>query len=356
MDAQTALRELELYAYSTALKAFMAGPVDEWDKEEVLTKLRALWNIDNDAHMEVLRQLKSDTELQAIREGRALTSRPSRARPFKMGSLPAPSLAGAPSLQGPSGGLLSQPSLTRRASVRPGAPGLGSPGDLGAVRAASTRQRQRPRSSSLTGASDPRGYLGKRVWRLWPSESPPWVEGVVYDYDAEMDTYTILYDPNQDPESGLQETMESDYKFINPDDYVLCEKIDILTMPGSRRQWERPTLSSPPPPAPLLHPGLPSKKRKSMAAAQPVPQTAPFEPAWLAQRLQLAFEEELNEMLGVLERREQLLEAEITQLEAPGLTDEDLARRAELERRLVELSDKEFDLMVELRRLQQVEH
>ena len=36
--------------------------------------------------------------------------------------------------------------------------------------------------------------------------------------------------------------------------------------------------------------------------------------------------------------------------------DEDLARRAELERRLVELSDKEFDLMVELRRLQQVEH
>jgi len=38
------------------------------------------------------------------------------------------------------------------------------------------------------------------------------------------------------------------------------------------------------------------------------------------------------------------------------VADEDLARRAELERRLVELSDKEFDLMVELRRLQQVEH
>ena len=36
--------------------------------------------------------------------------------------------------------------------------------------------------------------------------------------------------------------------------------------------------------------------------------------------LQLALEEELTEMLGVLERREQLLEAEITQLEAPGLT------------------------------------
>ena len=38
------------------------------------------------------------------------------------------------------------------------------------------------------------------------------------------------------------------------------------------------------------------------------------------------------------------------------VADEDLALRAELERRLVELSDKEFDRMVELRRLQQVEH
>ncbi len=72
-----ALRELELNAYSSVLKAFMAGPVDEWvsaglpgwalaalglaayltlpqalqDKEEVMTKLRALWHIDNDAHM-----------------------------------------------------------------------------------------------------------------------------------------------------------------------------------------------------------------------------------------------------------------------------------------------------------------
>ncbi len=45
----------------------------------------------------------------------------------------------------------------------------------------------------------------------------PWLTEVRgYVSPAEMDTYTILYDPNQDPESGLQETMESDYKFINP--------------------------------------------------------------------------------------------------------------------------------------------
>jgi len=37
MDAQTALRELELYAYSTALKAFMAGPVDEWVREALFS-------------------------------------------------------------------------------------------------------------------------------------------------------------------------------------------------------------------------------------------------------------------------------------------------------------------------------
>lgn len=35
------------------------------------------------------------------------------------------------------------------------------------------------------------------------------------------------------------------------DDYVLCEKIDFLTMPGSRRQYDKPTPDSPPPPVPL---------------------------------------------------------------------------------------------------------
>ncbi len=49
---------------------------------------------------DVLRQLKSDPELQAIREGRSLGVRPSRGKSFKMNSLPVPSLAGAPSFQG----------------------------------------------------------------------------------------------------------------------------------------------------------------------------------------------------------------------------------------------------------------
>lgn len=35
------------------------------------------------------------------------------------------------------------------------------------------------------------------------------------------------------------------------EDYVLCEKIDFFTMPGSRRQQERPTPESPPAPQPL---------------------------------------------------------------------------------------------------------
>lgn len=39
----------------------------------------------------------------------------------------------------------------------------------------------------------------------------------------------------------------------------------------------------------------------------------------------------------------------------PVSTDEELARRAELERKLTELSDREYDLMMELRRLQNVE-
>ena len=33
---------------------------------------------------------------------------------------------------------------------------------------------------------------------------------------AESDSYTILYDPNTDPESGHAETMEANYRFQNP--------------------------------------------------------------------------------------------------------------------------------------------
>lgn len=33
---------------------------------------------------------------------------------------------------------------------------------------------------------------------------------------ADTDTYTILYDPNSDPESGHAETMEANYAFANP--------------------------------------------------------------------------------------------------------------------------------------------
>jgi hypothetical protein len=40
---------------------------------------------------------------------------------------------------------------------------------------------------------------------------------------------------------------------------------------------------------------------------------------------------------------------------ALACADEELARRAELERRLVELSDKEYDLMLELGKLRDVE-
>lgn len=70
---------------------------------------------------------------------------------------------------------------------------------------------------------------------------------------------------------------------------MLCERVDYMTMPGSRRQWERPTPDAPPPPLPLpsLLTGAPSKKRKSAAFAQPVPQGAPFDPGYLAARLQV---------------------------------------------------------------------
>ena len=60
---------------------------------------------------------------------------------------------------------------------------------------------QRVRSTRATqgyggGADDPLGFVGRRLWRHWPSENPPWVEGFLQQWDPETDFYTILYDPH----------------------------------------------------------------------------------------------------------------------------------------------------------------
>lgn len=45
-------------------------------------------------------------------------------------------------------------------------------------RARSTRQ-----NGGYGGALDPMGYVGRRLWRLWPAENPPWVEGFIQQWD-----------------------------------------------------------------------------------------------------------------------------------------------------------------------------
>jgi hypothetical protein len=69
----------------------------------------------------------------------------------------------------------------------------------------------RARSSRSLNA-DPRGFVGRRIWRFYPEEDPghPWVEGFISDYDSQSGMYTILYDPN-DP--AAKESAETNFNF-----------------------------------------------------------------------------------------------------------------------------------------------
>jgi len=217
---------------------------------------------------------------------------------------------------------------------------------------------------------DPYGYVGRRVWRLWPEENPPWVEGYVTAYDPTSDSHTILYDPN----TGEQETSEAfSFTIANPAEYVLDEMVHLQTMVGSRRQRDRPVPLEPvAPPPPGGYPvvgaaggygggavgyggglgGAPSLKRRKSAAA-PVPPYAPFDATYLASRLEVAQEDELTQMLVILQRREEEVGNEIVQLEDAILHGADLEKRAELEKQFEELCKREREVMAELKKLRE---
>ncbi|KDD71954.1 hypothetical protein H632_c4103p0, partial [Helicosporidium sp. ATCC 50920] len=93
------------------------------------------------------------------------------------------------------------------------------------MRPNATRQRAPKPQSSRGQRNDPYGYVGRRVWRHWSSENPPWVEGFVYEYEPETGLHSILYDPNQ----GEAETLEEGFSFVSadPQDYVLGDYVDI---------------------------------------------------------------------------------------------------------------------------------
>lgn len=58
---------------------------------------------------------------------------------------------------------------------------------MGLVHRSSSGLMQRARSTRQNGgyggALDPMGYVGRRLWRYWPTENPPWVEGFVQQWD-----------------------------------------------------------------------------------------------------------------------------------------------------------------------------
>ncbi|PSC73353.1 chloroplastic isoform X2 [Micractinium conductrix] len=294
--------------------------------------------------------MRSDPDVVAVRGGGYPSRLNARAKGLG-GAAPAPAL----------GGSLAQQASFRRQQARPTAPGGGAltPGGYGGGAAAGMPraagglpQRSRSTRQNSFGGSgaDPLGYCGRRLWRFWPQENPPWVEGFIQQWDPDSDGYTIVYDPN------TRESTEEVFFFataIEGHDYVVGEYVDMTVVHGSRRQGDKPyvspeALAAPPPPGLLaaLAP-VPSKKRKSISGL-PVPADAPFEVTYLHARLPVAAEDELQQMLSVLERKERMVQAEVDLLEYHEANREDVEARGELERKFAVLCDKEAQLMAEI--------
>ncbi|KAL6774240.1 hypothetical protein ACKKBG_A24280 [Auxenochlorella protothecoides x Auxenochlorella symbiontica] len=331
------LRELEIEGYTAVMRAIYAGTYD-WEKEEILTKLRSILSIDNNQHADVLVSVKE--EMQAIRAG---GGRVARAKPLT-GKVPYVATGVGP--RKPSAGVRALPGVASTPRAHP------------QNRTPARSKGSRPAGHRASGAADPYEYVGRRVWRYWPSETPPWVEGYVYEYDADTGMHSILYDPNQ----GERETLEDGYSFANADsaEYVLGEFVDVKTMPGSRRVAERPSEAPVPGPAAALAASAaatpdrqPSKKRRT--APGPLPTAAPFDPLWLDARLQVAGEDELQSLYSLLDRKEIELAAELGLLEQGSAEDEDRAARAALEAQFQALCERETGLMAELAALTAVE-
>ncbi|KAI3439093.1 hypothetical protein D9Q98_001503 [Chlorella vulgaris] len=331
MSIPHGLQTLQHDAYTAVCRAFYAQESLGWDQEDVLTKLRDVWNISNQMHSSITSEMRSDPDVVAVRSG----GMPASMGRGKTGLMPAPSL-----------GLVPQPSVRRAAAPT----GFGSAGSLQRMGSGMQRSRSTRQNGYGGGSADPLGYVGRRLWRFWPLENPPWVEGFIQQWDPDADSYVIVYDPN------TRESTEEVFHFgsaVEGGDYVVGEYVDMMQVHGSRRQAEKPYISpealqAAPPPGMLaaLAPP-PSKKRKSVSGA-PVPADAPFEPTYLIARLPVAAEDELYQMLAVLERKERVVEAEINILEYQEANREDIEKRTALERQFQELCDREEVLMREL--------
>jgi len=193
------------------------------------------------------------------------------------------------------------------------------------------------------GTVDPAGYVGRIIWRWYVDEDPerPWVEGFLIDYDAATGHYTILYDPHH-PEQ--KESTESGFDFAaaNPNEYVLGEYFDLETTVGSRRVEQRPAPVTVGPAAVTA----PSKRRRTSSIK--VPDRAPFPPAWFEGALAEASADDLNIMLGQLDRKELQVAAALEAVEMEMLLGDDLKKRADLEAQFADLCRKEDGIMRQL--------
>jgi hypothetical protein len=185
------------------------------------------------------------------------------------------------------------------------------------------------------------------VWRYYPDEDParPWVEGFISNYDAAVDTYSILYDPN-DPERGETEEHHFDLNAVPAEVYVLGDYVDLAAQIGSQRVAERPLAAVLAAPAAAAAAGgaAPSKRRRPSVK---VPPAAPFPRDWFAAAVGDASHEELRQMLHLLDAREAEIVGELAREDVGSVSAEELEQRAELERQFEELCRREAELWEE---------
>jgi hypothetical protein len=119
--------------------------------------------------------MRSDPDVVAVRGG-GMPSRLGRTQTGVGAAAPAPSLGAAPSG-------MQQAASMRRAPSRPVVGAGVSGGAVARVPSGIGRSRSTRANGGYGGGADPNDYVGRRVWRMWPTENPPWVEGFVQGWD-----------------------------------------------------------------------------------------------------------------------------------------------------------------------------
>ncbi|KAG2496703.1 hypothetical protein HYH03_005118 [Edaphochlamys debaryana] len=234
-----------------------------------------------------------------------------------------------------------------------GAPG-NQPSSLQKM-AATKKAKNEPAGGSVTG------YVGRRLERLFPDLSPPWVKGTVVQYNAANGQHLIQYGPPLRKElwDNIDHFAPQNFRWLEgaAEPAPIAPKSSTVSKTGgSKSAPKAATPKAPPPPPPVLKqpiapppllPLLPGGPSTFNAVGVTIT-SPPYNDAFLRTSLAKNRPEELMAMLGAMGDREMAAVREIlTLLEDPG----DVEAITRLLDQLGSLGQQEQQLRAELREL-----